>query len=229
MELKPYPIEIALADGTVLRGVEHPADGPPLLLVHDVGEDLDAWGSVAPAVRSAGFRVICLELRGHGLSDGEPDPSSTVEDVAGALAEVRGAFGPCGLVVHGTAAAAAFELGPEQGAPVHAVISPAPGPGNSDDAGDGIGSVPSMRVLFTGAHDEPVHEHVRTSHPRMRGQNMWISTGTALRGPTLLQEHPHLVEQLVMFMRRHLTAYHLAWIAERTKHRQDSEEQDPDD
>ena len=115
MELsKPYPIEIALADGTVLRGVEHPADGPPLLLVHDVGEDLDAWGSVAPAVRSAGFRVICLELRGHGLSDGEPDPSSTVEDVAGALAEVRGAFGPCGLIVHGTAAAAAFELGPEQ-------------------------------------------------------------------------------------------------------------------
>lgn len=226
---RPYPIEVALADGTVLRGIEHPADGPPLLFVHDLGEDLDAWGSVAPAVRAEGFRVICLELRGHGLSDGEPDPSAIVNDVTGALAEVQGAFGPCGLVVHGTAAGAAFELGGEHGAPVHAVISPAPGSGNADDGNDGIGSVPSMRVLFTGAHDEPVHEHVRTRHSKMRGQNMWISTGTALRGPTLLREHPHLVEQLVMFMRRHLTAYHLAWIAEQTAHGQDSEEQDTDE
>ena len=219
-----FPIEVALADGTVLRGIEHPADGPPLLFVHDLGEDLDAWGSVAPAVRAAGFRVICLELRGHGLSDGEPDPSATLDDVTGALAEVQGAFGPCGLVVHGTVGRAAFELGSEHGSPVHAVISPAPGTGR--DGNDGIGSVPSMRVLFTGAQDEPVHQHVRTTHPKMRGQNMWISTGTALRGPTLLQEHPHLVEQLVMFMRRHLTAYHLAWIAEHGSERQDSEESD---
>ena len=226
---KPYPIEVALADGTVLRGIEHPADGPPLLFVHDLGEDLDAWGSVAPAVRAEGFRVICLELRGHGLSDGEPDPSATVDDVTGVLAEVSGAFGPCGLVVHGTAARAAFELGGDHSAPVHAVISPEPGPDSANDSDDGIGSVPSMRVLFTGAHDEPIHEHVRTIYPRMRGQNMWISTGTALRGPTLLQEHPHLVEQLVMFMRRHLTAYHLAWIAEQTANRQDSDEQDSDE
>ena len=222
-----FPIEVALADGTVLRGIEHPADGPPLLFVHDLGEDLDAWGSVAPAVRSEGFRVICLELRGHGLSDGEPDPSATLDDVTGALAEVQGAFGPCGLVVHGTVARTAFDLGGEHGSPVHAVISPAPGAGSGGD--EAIGSVPSMRVLFTGAHDEPVHEHVRTSHPRMRGQNMWISTGTALRGPALLQEHPHLVEQLVMFMRRHLTAHHLAWIAEQPANPQDSEEQDSDE
>ena len=93
---KPFPIEVALADGTVLRGIEHPADGPPLLFVHDVGEDLDAWGSVAPAVRAEGFRVICLELRGHGLSDGEPDPSATVNDVTGALAEVRAPSAPAG-------------------------------------------------------------------------------------------------------------------------------------
>ena len=220
---KPYPIEIALADGTVLRGMEHPADGPPLLFVHDLGEDLDAWGPLASAVRSEGFRVICLELRGHGLSDGERDPSTTVDDVTGALAEVNGAFGPCGLVVHGTAARAAFELGTEHGAPVHAVISPAPGPDSADDR---IGPATSMRVVFTGAHDEAVHEHVRSLHSKMRGQNMWISTGTALRGPTLLREHPHLVEQLVMFMRRHLTAYHLAWIAEHAASRQDSDEQD---
>ena len=82
-----------------------------------------------------------------------------------------------------------------------------------------------MRVLFTGAHDELTHGYVRDIHSVLRGQNMWISTGTVLRGPALLQEHPHLVEQLVMYMRRHLTAHHLAWIAEHGSGGQDS---DPD-
>ena len=216
----PYPIEIALADGTVLRGIEHPADGPPLLFVHDLGDDLDAWGSLASVVRSDGFRVIRLELRGHGLSDGEPDPSATVSDLKGALAEVTGAFGPVGLVAYGAAARASFELGTGHGAPVHAVISPSPG---DADAGGGEG-VAAMRVLFTGAHDELTHDYVRTVHSSLRGQNMWISTGTVLRGPAMMQEHPHLVEQMVTFMRRNLTGYHLAWIAEQAAERQDSDE-----
>ena len=231
---KPYPIEVALADGTVLRGLEHPADGPPLLFVHDLGDDLDAWGSVAATVNSAGFRVIRLELRGHGLSDGEPDPSATMDDLTGALAEVGGAFGPAGLVAYGALTRAAFSLGTGHGAPVHALISPTPPFGDDDTDGgvrhggvDDVGggeAVAAMRVLFTGAHDELTHGYVRTIHPGLRGQNMWISTGTVLRGPALLQEHPHLVEQLVMFMRRNLTAHHLAWIAEHGSERQDSDQ-----
>ena len=228
----PYPIEVALADGTVLRGLEHPADGPPLLFMHDLGDDLDAWGSVAATVNSAGFRVIRLELRGHGLSDGEPDPSATVRDLSGALAEVTGAFGPVGLVAYGAAARAAFVLGSSHGAPVHAVISPTPPSGDgetegevlhSDDGDAASEAAAAMRVLFTGAHDELTHGYLRTIHPALRGQNMWISTGTVLRGPGLLREHPHLIEQLVMFMRRHLTAHHLAWIAEHGSDRQDSD------
>ena len=223
---KPYPIEVALADGTVLRGLEHPADGPPLLFVHDLGDDLDAWGSVAATVNSAGFRVILLELRGHGLSDGEPDPLATVGDLAGALSEVTGAFGPVGLVAYGAAACSALELGTGHGAPVHALISPTPP--SSDVGGNNRESVTAMRVLFTGAHDEMTHGYMRTIHSGLRGQNMWISTGTVLRGPALLLEHSHLVEQLVMFMRRHLTAHHLAWIAEHAPNQQDSGDQDSD-
>ena len=223
---QPHPIEVALADGTVLRGLEHPADGPPLLFVHDLGDDLDAWGPLAATVNAAGFRAIRLELRGHGLSDGEPDPSATVSDLAGALAEVNGAFGPAGLVAYGGAACSAFELGTEHGAPVHALISPTPP--SSDVSGDDPGSVAAVRVLFTGTHDEPAHDYVRTVHSCLRGQNMWISTGTVLRGPALLRENSHLVEQLVMFMRRHLTAHHLAWIAEHAPNRQVSDKRDSD-
>ncbi len=217
---RPYPVEVALTDGTVLRGMEYPADGPPLVFLHDLGDDLDTWRPVAPAVQAAGFRVICLELRGHGLSDGEQDPTTTLDDVTGALAEVRGAFGPVGLVVYGTLTQSALQLGSKQGAPVHGLISPTPPDGRYQLSTPT--SVPCMRVVITGAQDEPAHEYVRAIHPRMRGQNMWISTGTALRGPALLRSHPHLLEQLVMFMRRHLTAHHLAWIAQQTTHRQDS-------
>ncbi len=223
----PFPIEVALADGTVLRGLEHPADGPPLMFVHDLGDDLDAWGSVAPAVRSAGFRVICLELRGHGLSDGEPDPSVTMDDLIGALAEVTGTFGPVGLVAYGTVCRVAFSLGTEHGTPIHALIGPAPRSGDASDGlddpvvGDAGDGAAAMRVLFTGAHDELTHNYVRRIHSSLRGQNMWISTGTVLRGPALLREHSHLIEQLVMYMRRHLTAHHLAWIAEHGGNRQD--------
>ncbi len=223
---KPFPVEVALADGTVLRGLEHPADGPPLLFVHDFGDDLDAWGSLAATVNASGFRVIRLELRGHGLSDGEPDPQATMDDLTGALAEVTGAFGPVGLVVYGAAARTAFDLGTDQGAPVHALIGPMPGSG--DDGAGGTWGVPAMRVLFTGSHDETTHDYVRAVHSGLRGQNMWISTGTVLRGPALLREHPHLIEQLVMYMRRHLTAHHLAWIAEHGSVQQDSDQQDPD-
>ena len=224
----PFPIEIALADGAVLRGLEHPADGPPLLFVHDLGDDLDAWGSLAATVNASGFRVIRLELRGHGLSDGDADPAATMNDLTGALAEVTGAFGPVGLVIYGAAARTAFDLGTDQGAPVHALIGPMPGSGGDDTGGGGTRGVPAMRVLFTGSHDETTHDYVRAVHSGLRGQNMWISTGTVLRGPALLREHPHLIEQLVMYMRRHLTAHHLAWIAEHGADRQDSGQQDSD-
>ena len=223
---KPFPIEIALSDGTVLRGLEHPADGPPLLFVHDLGDDLDVWGSLAAAVNSEGFRVIRLELRGHGLSDGEADPSTTFGDLTGALNEVTGAFGPVGLVAYGGVGRVAYRLGTDDGAPIHALISPTPGAGDGDGdlgvPGDAE-STAAMRVLFTGAHDELTHDYVRNIHSGLRGQNMWISTGTVLRGPALLQEHSHLIEQLVMYMRRHLTAHHLAWIAEHGSDQQDSD------
>lgn len=225
---KPFPIEVALSDRTVLRGLEHPADGPPLLFVHDLGDDLDAWGSLAATVNASGFRVIRLELRGHGLSDGEADPSSTFGDLTGALKEVTGAFGPVGLVAYGGVSRVAYRLGTDHGAPIHALISPTPGAGDGDGdlgvPGDAE-AVAAMRVLFTGAHDELTHGYTRDIHSGLRGQNMWISTGTVLRGPALLREHSHLIEQLVMYMRRHLTAHHLAWIAAHGSAGQDS---DPD-
>lgn len=45
-----------------------PADGPPVLLLHALGEDRRSWRRVAPALAADGWRVLSLDLRGHGDS-----------------------------------------------------------------------------------------------------------------------------------------------------------------
>ncbi|MZD04313.1 alpha/beta fold hydrolase, partial [Streptomyces sp. SID5785] len=45
-----------------------PQDGPPLVLLHALGEDSRDWAGVTPAL-AATRRVHALDLRGHGASD----------------------------------------------------------------------------------------------------------------------------------------------------------------
>ena len=47
-----------------------PLDGRPLILVHGAANDRDAWRDVAPALATAGLRVLAPDLPGHGLSAG---------------------------------------------------------------------------------------------------------------------------------------------------------------
>lgn len=45
-----------------------PADGPPLLLLHALGEDRTSWRAVAAGLAADGWRTLALDLRGHGES-----------------------------------------------------------------------------------------------------------------------------------------------------------------
>ncbi|POX51075.1 alpha/beta fold hydrolase [Streptomyces sp. Ru72] len=48
--------------------ISGPADAPPLVLLHALGEDGSTWDAVAPHL-ARGRRVHALDLRGHGRSD----------------------------------------------------------------------------------------------------------------------------------------------------------------
>ena len=206
----PIPIAVRLDSGITLRGHEWAADGMPILFVHDLGEDLDAWGPVPATLATSGFRVISVELRGHGLSDGEPDPDKLVDDVRELVAEVAGSFGPVAVVLHGGASEAALFLN-EAASPVQVMISPQPLDPNGVDW---TRTAKSMRIVMVGARNKMAKEYAESIYPKMHGQNLWASTGTSDQGPALLSEHPTMVEQLVMFVRRYLTGQHLAWISE---------------
>ena len=64
---------MAMSDGAVLDGLNWietgPTDAPVVVLVHAVGYDLTFWDRQIEALREQ-FRVVALDLPGHGLSAG---------------------------------------------------------------------------------------------------------------------------------------------------------------
>ncbi|MEU7765992.1 alpha/beta hydrolase [Nocardia sp. NPDC049190] len=78
------------ADGTtIVYRVSGPADARPLVLLHGWSANLRCWGAAADDL-AVGFRVIAVDLRGHGYSDvpatGYDDPKNWAADLAAVLA-----------------------------------------------------------------------------------------------------------------------------------------------
>jgi pimeloyl-ACP methyl ester carboxylesterase/GNAT superfamily N-acetyltransferase len=68
-----------------------PAGGPPLLLLHALGEDRTTWRHVADVFAGDGWRTLAVDLRGHGDS-GHPGAyafESMRDDVLALLDELR--------------------------------------------------------------------------------------------------------------------------------------------
>ncbi len=88
---------MTMSDGWVIRGIERgPKDGPPVVLLHGVALGAAVWPYQLSALADAGFRVVAVDLRGHGRSGGrvagcEPkgeDGSLTLDRLAADVAEV---------------------------------------------------------------------------------------------------------------------------------------------
>lgn len=62
-----------LGDITVHAQVEGPAQGEPVLLLHSLGTDLHMWDPQAAALAGR-FRVVRLDMRGHGLTEAPHGP-----------------------------------------------------------------------------------------------------------------------------------------------------------
>ena len=205
------PVAIRLRDGLILRGHEWSRDGPAVVFVHDLGDDLDAWGSLTAGVAAHGFRVISVELRGHGLSDGEPDPEALRDDMLAMLGEITASFGPVALVAYGSVTEAMLFLDAASGVPVQVMVAPLP---LTPKAIDWRTTRSAMRLVLRGALNQEVSEHVGFIYPRMMGQKLQVSGASERVGPDLLIDQPQLVEHIVMFLRRYLTGHHLSWIAD---------------
>lgn len=82
--------EAVSADGTtIVYRVRGPESARPLVLLHGWAGNLNCWGTAGDLLAEH-FRVIAVDLRGHGYSDapadGYDDPKNWAADVAAVLA-----------------------------------------------------------------------------------------------------------------------------------------------
>lgn len=76
------------ADGTRIDHQVH-GDGRPLLLVHGITESSRTWEPLVEPLVAAGYRVVTMDLRGHGASG--LAPSYDLMSMAGDVGAVLGA------------------------------------------------------------------------------------------------------------------------------------------
>ncbi len=211
MSEAPVPVEVVGSEGVRLRGLEWPVAGPPVIFVHDFGGDLDQWGPLTARLAASGFRVISLELSGHGLSDGEPDPRSIALDVGVMVAQASRLWGPLGLVTCGESARGSVGTGAASGAPVHVLISPPAMPVEFMKAGER-----ALRIMMAGGGDAEGHAAAKSTHDHLPGQRMLMTlSGATERGVALAGLRPSILEDMAQFFRLYLAPINMAWIKQK--------------
>lgn len=205
MTVSPLPIEIEVEPGTKLRGHEWLVLGPPIVMVHDEGGDLDAWGAALQMSADAGFHVIAVDLRGHGLSDGEADSKSLEPDLAALVGQVNRVWGTCGLVLAGRACRGALRLGKDADAPAQVFVTPDL---SGIDEATIRSSPPAIRMVMVGTLDPIAKGESERAFEALPGQKVMASVGDAARGEQLVRCRAHLVEDICSFFRMYLSPSH---------------------
>jgi pimeloyl-ACP methyl ester carboxylesterase len=177
------------ADGVTLRGEVVPGDSTWLVLVHDVGEDIDVWHTLRAGLAPRGWTILALDLRGHGGSEGEwlPDRAELDVDLGIVLARRNGAT-HVAVVAAGRSAITALRA-VERALPEPAFDLPdslvllSPGPLDGADPrtlrGEGI-----AKLFVVGGRDEAADDVTRLREASI-GWTIGVTVGTAERGAAL--------------------------------------------
>jgi pimeloyl-ACP methyl ester carboxylesterase len=86
--------------GPVSLYAEETGEGPPLLLLHGLGESTFTWRKIVPALAQT-HRVIALDLKGFGQSDKPLGTAYSADDQAALVAAFMEARGLKGVVLIG--------------------------------------------------------------------------------------------------------------------------------
>ncbi|MGH2418222.1 MAG: alpha/beta fold hydrolase [Candidatus Limnocylindria bacterium] len=110
--------------------------GPVVVLVHGITGWWRTWWRVAPALAERGWRVVAVDMRGHGTSppiDGIASAESFAADLAATVASL-GVIQVDALIAHSLGAAVSMELAQRQPELVgRLVLEDPPGQTRADD------------------------------------------------------------------------------------------------
>jgi 2-hydroxy-6-oxonona-2,4-dienedioate hydrolase len=94
-----YPVE---AHGVTTRILEIDGGKDPLVCIHGLGSRADRWSPVMPLLAALGYRVIALDLPGHGLATKGGSFDCSGAGLAAVVAGVMDQLGIEGATVVGT-------------------------------------------------------------------------------------------------------------------------------
>lgn len=195
------PFEVLIAPERTVRGVRTTPDQPrgTILFVHGLGADLDEFGQIPDVLSRHGFDTVCIDLPGHGLSDGEePEPGSLRRDVMAVFGALAGAGRPLGLVVSGVAANLSTTIGRPDGVMAHVVVNPV-----VDDGILAQGTrVHATRMVLHGDGENLVGTPVQKFFQMQLGEKMLVHNPVMKRGTMgIVEEHALLVHVQTFFKR----------------------------
>ncbi|MFF8770445.1 alpha/beta fold hydrolase [Kitasatospora sp. NPDC015120] len=155
-----------------------PADGPPLVLLHALGERGADWEPVLPALAPR-HRVLALDLRGHGDSDRPGDYAlEAMRDDVLAFLDALG-LPRADLVGHSMGGVVGYLAAQERPGRIGRLVLedvPAPRPRPASPVAD----APDGPVDFDWAVVRAVKGRIDRPDPR------WLERMTAITAPTLL-------------------------------------------
>lgn len=199
-------IEATTADGIRLRGELVRGDSTWCVLVHDEGEDIDAWRPLRRGLARLGWTVLAMDLRGHGGSDGMWNRARGALDVdlPVTLAWRSGASHVClfGAGLGGLLALEATEraLAEPSFALADSLVLVSPGPlGDADPMtlrGQGL-----AKLVIVGARD-PGRADAESLVGASIGWTLGVTFGTELRGAALVEAFAeNILDKVGSFLR----------------------------
>jgi pimeloyl-ACP methyl ester carboxylesterase len=196
------PIEVTLQTGITLRGVTvggDPNGGPVIILVHDIGGDLDEFGTLPEVLAGLGYRTVAVDLPGHGLSDGDDvDPlvcASAIRELVAVFAGTR-----IGLVVSGRSATVGASLGANEHVIAQVLVNPV-----LDAAlDDGSARTHAIRMVVHGDGPNIVGTETQRFFSHLIGEKMLVFNASMAGGPRMLTIQSTVQAHVELFFTRYL-------------------------
>src|SRR3954465_8842909 len=90
-DIKENIMLLPLTDRSIAYDLMGPENAPVVCMTHSLASDGGMWAEQVPPLLAAGFRVLSLDMRGHGGSGPVPG-DYTMSDLAGDVAVVLDAL-----------------------------------------------------------------------------------------------------------------------------------------
>jgi pimeloyl-ACP methyl ester carboxylesterase len=174
----PEVVEIEVDRGLVLRGETTLAGDDWVVLVHDVGEDLDGWRVLRAGLVAQGMSVLTFDLRGHGGSDGDAG-GELARDITAAIAYI-GRLRPDRIFVGTSGSVTADVLRVAEVEPVDAVFALAP-------LVEGVALRRPIAKLVVAAADDAGQERALAEWQRLPGWTVVVRLPVKASGLELLR------------------------------------------